>query len=142
MLDLFSGSGSLGIESISRGAEFVCFVDISFGAVRLINENIRKLRNLEAEYKIIRKDVVKFLKDYRGRYFDIIFLDPPYRIEKDRMHDIFSILAAGSGEIIDKDGIIVYEYFSKKDIDEEINELNVVKNSHFGDKIVSYIKLL
>jgi 16S rRNA (guanine966-N2)-methyltransferase len=142
VLDLFAGSGSLGIEAISRGAEVVYFVDTSFNSVNLISENIKKLKNLEAEYKIIRQDVIKFLRDYRGSCFDLVFVDPPYKIEKEKMSDIFALLGRSDRKIISKDSVIVYEYFSKRDIKEETNELNVVKNAHFGDKIVSYIKPL
>jgi 16S rRNA G966 N2-methylase RsmD len=86
--------------------------------------------------------VIKFLKDYRAFSFDLVFIDPPYRIEKEKMSGIFSLLGNGDRKIIDKDSIVIYEYFSKRDIGGELINLEVVKDSHFGDKIVSYIKLL
>lgn len=97
---------------------------------------------MEADYKIIRKDVVKFLRDFKGFCFDLVFVDPPYKIEKEKMAGIFSLLSDKDRKIINQDSVIIYEYFSKRVIKEEIDKLNVVKNAHFGDKIVSYIKLL
>lgn len=79
VLDLFAGSGGLGIEALSRGAEYACFVDMSREAVRCITGNVKRARLDE------KSDVL--LMDYRnallrlntmGKSFDLIFLDPPY----------------------------------------------------------------
>ncbi|MBN1298866.1 MAG: 16S rRNA (guanine(966)-N(2))-methyltransferase RsmD [Actinobacteria bacterium] len=139
VLDLFSGSGSLGIESISRGASLVFFVDQHIKAIRLIKHNIEILNDIESEYRIIRKDAVSFLNAYRGTIFDIVFIDPPYKIAENNMKNVFRLLK--NKTVIDADTIMVYEYFSRRDISAEVEGLKVVKNSSFGDKIVSYICL-
>ena len=84
--------------------------------------------------------MIKFLRDYKGFSFDIIFVDPPYRIEEERMSSMFSLLGNRERRIISEGSMIIYEYFAKRDITREINKLNIIKSSHFGDKIVSYMR--
>lgn len=80
MLDLFSGSGALAIESISRGAKFALSCDSSKDAIHVINNNVRKV-HFEEHIKIIHKDFKKCLEELRDKNFDIIFLDPPYKTD-------------------------------------------------------------
>jgi 16S rRNA (guanine966-N2)-methyltransferase len=79
VLDLFAGSGSLGFEALSRGAARVVFVDDWNGAVRAIQENIALL-HCEEQCEVVKSDVYRFLNRAVGEY-DLIFVDPPYRLE-------------------------------------------------------------
>jgi 16S rRNA (guanine966-N2)-methyltransferase len=139
VLDLFSGSGSLGLEAVSRGAVKVYFVDNSFKSIKLIKSNLELLKGKDCECKVIKSDIPKFLEHFEDFGADFIFLDPPYKIETTVMQDIFNILSNKPG--IFKNATIVYEYFSKRDISGEIGTLKIIKNSHFGDKIVTYISV-
>ena len=76
VLDLFGGTGQLGIEALSRGAKSAVFVDAGEPACKLIRENLRRTK-LEAEGKVVRADYMDYLKRCRET-FDIILLDPPY----------------------------------------------------------------
>ena len=76
VLDLFGGTGQLGIEALSRGASGATFVDHSEAACRLIRENLRRTK-FEAAGKVIRGDYLEYLSRCREQY-DIILLDPPY----------------------------------------------------------------
>jgi 16S rRNA (guanine(966)-N(2))-methyltransferase RsmD len=76
-LDLFAGSGALGIEAISRGASKVYINDIHSNAIKVIKENVSSLKDLEVDVIISSKDYKVFLDDVNEK-FDIIFLDPPY----------------------------------------------------------------
>ena len=76
VLDLFSGTGQLGIEALSRGAVSAAFVDQSDAACRLIRENLRRVK-MENQGKVMRRDYLEYLSRCREDY-DIIFLDPPY----------------------------------------------------------------
>lgn len=76
VLDLFGGTGQLGIEALSRGAASAVFVDAGEPACRLIRENLKRTR-LEPCARVIRSDYLEYLSRCRER-FDIIFLDPPY----------------------------------------------------------------
>ena len=76
VLDLFGGTGQLGIEALSRGAKSAVFVDHQENACKLIRENLRRTR-LEADGKVVRADYLDYLRRCREQ-FDIVFLDPPY----------------------------------------------------------------
>ena len=76
ILDLFGGTGQLGIEAVSRGAKSAVFVDAEEAACRLIRENLRKAK-MEQEGRVVRSDYLAYLSSCRET-FDIILLDPPY----------------------------------------------------------------
>ena len=76
VLDLFGGSGQLGIEALSRGAKSAVFVDATENACKLIRENLKRTK-LEQEGRVVRSDYLDYLKRCRETY-DIILLDPPY----------------------------------------------------------------
>ncbi len=76
VLDLFGGTGQLGIEALSRGAQSAVFVDAGEPACRLIRENLRRTK-FEKEGRVVRSDYLAYLSRCTER-FDIVFLDPPY----------------------------------------------------------------
>lgn len=80
VLDLFAGSGAIGLEALSRGAESVLFVDSAPGAIRTINENLRRTK-LVRQGKARRADALRAVRDRPGP-FDLVVLDPPYRLEE------------------------------------------------------------
>jgi 16S rRNA (guanine966-N2)-methyltransferase len=79
VLDLFAGSGALAIEALSRGAREATFVDNAAPAIRALESN---LRDLDAPATIVRAEARRFLggASRSGRYYDLVFLDPPYRL--------------------------------------------------------------
>ena len=137
VLDLFSGTGSLGIESLSRGSSPVYFIDKSIQSINLIRYNTQNLKDVEADYKIIKSDVLKFLRFSNSRKWDIIFLDPPYKTSSDLMKEIFGLLS--KKEISGSDTWVIYHYFFKRDIEEEMQGLKKIKQSFYGDKKVVYL---
>jgi 16S rRNA (guanine(966)-N(2))-methyltransferase RsmD len=142
VLDLFSGTGQLGLEALSRGAAEVSFVDKDIQSIELIRYNTGNLiSNISGigEFDIIQKDVLEYLRFCNDRKWDIIFLDPPYKIEAGKMKDIFEAIA-GRG-IAGKDSILVYEFFFKRQVDDETGCFKLVKESFFGDKKVIYLEL-
>jgi 16S rRNA (guanine(966)-N(2))-methyltransferase RsmD len=76
LLDLFGGTGQLGIEALSRGADFSVFVDTKEEACRLIRENLKKT-NFTHKAEVVRSDYMDYLRRCK-RKFDIVLLDPPY----------------------------------------------------------------
>ena len=76
VLDLFGGTGQLGIEALSRGAKSATFVDAGEPACRLIRENLKRAR-MEGQGRVIRSDYLEYLSRSKEQ-FDIILLDPPY----------------------------------------------------------------
>ncbi len=84
-LDLFAGSGQIGLEALSRGADYAVFIENNRKAAKCIEENITFTKFTEKS-KLLTADVLGGLRSLEGRYcFDIIFMDPPYRqdLEKD-----------------------------------------------------------
>lgn len=88
VLDLFAGTGALGLEAISRGAGHVIFVENQGRVLQYARENAESL-GVEDQCVFIRGDAVSYLENYDGPTFDIIFADPPYELEAmDRMPDL------------------------------------------------------
>lgn len=77
-LDLFAGTGSMGIEALSRGAEFVQFVDNSPRAIKVVKDNLRALAIDPSSYRVAHSGYQEYLLDNNVQEFDIAFLDPPY----------------------------------------------------------------
>lgn len=105
VLDLFSGTGSLGIEAISRGAKYSILNDLD---ISTILDNV-KLTNSSNYVKISRKDYIKCLGQVikENVTFDIIFLDPPY--ESNYAYNSLKIISDNKDKILSKCGVIVYE---------------------------------
>ena len=82
VLDLFAGSGAIGIEAISRGAKSATFCDNSIDAIKIIQTNIKNTRSTDKAI-VLHKDYSLALKDLakKGNKFDIIYLDPPYKTD-------------------------------------------------------------
>ncbi len=113
ILDLFSGTGSFGIECLSRGAKHVTFVENYDEVLPILKKNLTNLKSIR-NYLIIEKDILKNLKlKIINRKYDIIFLDPPYK-EKKFMSLISIIL---DEQILNNDGIIIiHRHKNQKDI--------------------------
>lgn len=103
VLDLFCGSGSLGIECLSRGAAHVDFNDISPRSIRVLRGNLARLRG-ENSYSITTGDFVSFLSSPRPPY-DLIFVDPPYASEA----GLSAIRLIGSRGLLSPSGVTIYE---------------------------------
>lgn len=102
VLDLFAGTGNLGIEAISRGAESVTFVDSSHKSLQLIRKNVALLK-LENCVDIQQKDSVNFIGKKNKGEFDLIFADPPYSYSDS------SRLTLGVLNILPENGSFIYE---------------------------------
>lgn len=102
VLDLFCGSGSLGIESISRGAELVHFNDISKESLAVLKKNLAKLKD-GCGYKITNYDFPACLAS--AKPFDVIFIDPPYRLEA----GVSALEIIGKNKLLKDGGVAVYE---------------------------------
>ncbi len=117
VLDLFAGSGALGIESLSRGANHCTFCDKSYESVKMLKQNLQKT-NLEDKATIFVQDYKKCLKSLTGKKYDIIFIDPPYKLDI----AVNSIKLILEYKMLSKDGIIILE------TDEEKRELSEIEN--------------
>ncbi len=132
-LDLFAGSGAVGIEALSRNAENVIFIENSAASIVLIKKNLEKCGFLKRQIKIIKKDVLLYLKSCR-RQFDIIFIDPPYQTDLAEK----SLHCLSKKNLLKPDGIIVLEHYYKKEMKDEIRGLQCVKTKKVGDAVFSF----
>ena len=128
VLDLFSGSGSFGIECLSRKAKKVFFLENYQEAIDILEKNLKSLKNIE-NYEIIKDNFFNFFnsdKKIRSK-FDIIFVDPPYKEIK--INEITEkIIEIG---LLNKDGIIVI-HRHKKDVIELTTKINVFEERIYG----------
>ena len=127
ILDLFSGTGSFGIECISRGAKFVTFVENYNEILPILKKNLANLK-LVSNYSIIEKNIFDNinLKEFE-KQFDIIFLDPPYK-EKN-LKDVLLYLI---DEKILKLGGIIIIHRHKKQIDTLPNQIKILEEKRYG----------
>lgn len=131
VLDLFGGTGQLGIEAISRGAKHAVFVDAGEPACRLIKENLKKTK-LEGQGRVVRSDYLEFLSRCRES-FDIILLDPPYAevFLENALKKITEI------DILAENGIIVAERPLGKELPWEFAGFDRSKDYKYGNTLVT-----
>ena len=130
VLDIFAGSGSLGIEALSRGAKFCNFIDIESQAILSINNNIKSL-NLEKRSNVRRSDVTKIDKYVMNDQnpVDLIFSDPPY---KDSFKTKIAIEDFSKKGWINKKAIIIAESSTRDEV-ENIEGFEIAKKKNVGD---------
>ena len=132
VLDLYAGSGAMGIEALSRGATHAVFVDISPIAIKTIKENIANLKIDNNEYEVIEnKDVsaIEYLKE-KGQPFDLIILDPPY---EEGQYEVV-VAKLNEAHLISENAIIVME--ANRSIKLENIEYQRNKEYHYGEIMV------
>lgn len=131
-LDLFSGSGAIGIEALSRGAKEVYFNDLNKDAVKVINENLNKLKENRFVYNL-NYDTCLF--KLRGNQFDYIFLDPPYSFKE--YENVFKLI--GEYNLLNDNGKIIVEVKKDVELDDNICSLNKYKEKKYGiSKLIYY----
>lgn len=131
VLDLFGGTGQLGIEALSRGAQSAVFVDAGEPACRLIRENLKKTR-LEGQSKVIHSDYMDYLSRCREQ-FDIILLDPPYA-------EVFlenALKCITEIDILRSNGIIVTERPLGKELPWEFPGYHRSKDYKYGNTLLT-----
>ncbi len=129
VLDLYAGSGAMGIEALSRGASHCVFVDSSLIAIKTIKENVSNLKIPENEYEIIKNRDLVAIDSFKEK-FDLIILDPPY--EEGQYEMIVNLLK--EKDLISKNAIIVME--ANRPIVLENIDYKKNKEYHYGDIMV------
>ncbi|MED3725108.1 16S rRNA (guanine(966)-N(2))-methyltransferase RsmD [Priestia filamentosa] len=136
-LDLFGGSGGLGIEALSRGLQSMIFVDRDGKAIRTIKENLNSCK-LTDRAEVYRNDAERALKaiEKRELHFDLIMLDPPYKAQK-LLHLMEEIQKR---HLLKEEGIIMAEHENNVELPEVIGKLNRVKKEVYGLTVISIYK--
>ena len=142
-LDIFAGSGQMGLEAISRGAESCTFVDCSEASLKIIRKNIEKT-GFASQCKVIRSEYGEFIKSAgkRGLQFDYIFADPPY--EKDITPELIKRFVRA--ELIAPGGVMMLETASDTLDEEKIPEIvrekiESIKQYKFSKCYVYFVRM-
>jgi 16S rRNA (guanine(966)-N(2))-methyltransferase RsmD len=128
-LDLFAGSGGLGIEALSRGLDKAIFIDRDSKAFQIIRDNINVCQ-LEEKTEVYRNDAARALKALikRGISFDYIFLDPPYKLQQ-----LVSLMEKmDEHELVHNGSMIVCEHSHEVELPATIGELTQIKYEKYG----------
>ena len=138
VLDLFAGSGAIGLECLSRGAKKAVLCDKSKEAIQIIKRNIEKT-HMEEKAQIINADYENCLEKLKNEQFDIIYIDPPY-VTKYILKSIEKIIAQGN---LKKEGIMILETDDEQRILREIEseEVRIVDKRKYGRATIIFLKL-
>lgn len=133
VLDLFAGTGNLGLEALSRGASSVLAIELSSKSIDIIRRNVTEL-DAGSEHRIVKDDVLRWIEKYGGEPFDIIICDPPFT-EK-LAHDVLTRLATCPA--VGSSTTVVIEASSHERVDEAYSPLICFDRRDYGDKQVSF----
>jgi 16S rRNA (guanine(966)-N(2))-methyltransferase RsmD len=139
-LDLCAGSGAVGIEALSRGAEHVTFVDKSRKMCELIAKNLTVCRVPPDQTSVIAADASQFvLKQRRGsRRWDLVYYDPPYNEE---YSGVLAALGAPSSDLLQNEALVVCEHHKKTNLPDAIGKLERYRVLKQGDSTLSFYKV-
>ena len=132
VLDLFAGSGSMGIEALSRGAKYVTFIDNSPDCIKQINKNLQEYKN---DYSVLKLDVSNYINEVASKY-DIVFYDPPFEyLTEDINADISEI-----GNNLNKNAFIVIHRHSNSSSIVLPNDVELYKEKYYGQSKILILR--
>ena len=137
-LDLFAGSGSMGIEALSRGAETVAFVEPNIKAQRIIIQNLEKCRMTDPSprWVLLKSAASTGLETLKERElaFDLIYIDPPFA---EGLYEP-TLQKLALSDILQNDAVVVVEHFHKTVLQEKYDKLKFYKNRCIGDSCLTF----
>lgn len=139
ILDLFSGSGAIGIEFLSRGSNLAYFIDISNSSIETIKDNL-KLTKLLDRSVIMKMNAISALNTFKDQAirFDYIYMDPPF---KDYDLLIKAINLVSENKLLKDDGRLIIEHESDFNSEIDINNLQRYDSRKYGSKTISFYEL-
>jgi len=138
-LDLFAGSGSMGIEAISRGAEKAVFVELDRNAIEVIKRNVKTCK-FEQQAIVYKDDVFNRVKllQAEGETFDIIYMDPPFTVDS-IFHPVLEAVA--EAHILKEDGVLAIRSLKEKDMPEVMGNLEKFKLKTYGISAIHFYRI-
>lgn len=136
-LDVFAGTGGIGIEALSRGAELAVFIEMSPQAMQVIRENLT-LTRLADRAEMYRQDAL-FALDMlgnRARIFDLIFVDPPYM----QSYEEKVLQRINNYGLLQEDGIVVVESSKKDMLPQRVGQLIMFRREKYGDTLLNFYR--
>jgi 16S rRNA (guanine(966)-N(2))-methyltransferase RsmD len=139
VLDLFAGTGNLGIEALSRGAELAIFIDENRSSAALVKKNL-ELTGLTERGQILQREALAALKllDISAAPFNLVFLDPPYR----EGLSVKALEALSMSKLIDDKSIIVAETDAKEEMPPLFSGLKMFDKRVYGDTALSFFAVV
>ncbi|WDV47651.1 16S rRNA (guanine(966)-N(2))-methyltransferase RsmD [Clostridiaceae bacterium M8S5] len=135
ILDLFSGSGGMGIEFLSRGANKCVFIDIDINAINVIKQNLKSTK-LNKQAEVYKTDVKKAIRKLKERQikFNFVFLDPPYNRDF-----VVTTLELIKKDILSDNAVIIVEHSDEEQIPELVEDLRVFDSRKYGNTCVTFL---
>ncbi len=138
-LDLFAGTGAMGIEALSRSAEKVFFVEKNPEAQAIITRNLEKCRMTDAitRWQLLRQGALQAIPvlQEQGARFDFIYVDPPFA------DDLYQSTLSALEGVLEKDGWVIVEHFHKTELQERYGRLKSFKDRRLGDSCLSFFQM-
>lgn len=138
VLDLFAGTGNLGIEALSRGAAAVTFVELSTKSLSILKRNLHLLGLTgSVQVRLFKQDVLRFIKRWKGTPFDLVLVDPPFT--EQIAHEVMEAISVSS--LLREGGIVVIESGQHEQIEDSYPPYILLDRRSFGDKLLSFFVL-
>ncbi|SDE71298.1 16S rRNA (guanine(966)-N(2))-methyltransferase RsmD [Fontibacillus panacisegetis] len=137
VLDLFAGTGGLGIEALSRGMDQAVFVDLEYKSIEVVRANL-KTTSFEDKAEVYKNDAERAIKalSKREKKFDLVFLDPPYRMKNgDKLMETMDQL-----DLLNDDATVVLEYESTFVYPDVFGKFTEVRKAEYGETALSIYK--
>ena len=135
-LDLFSGSGGIGIEALSRGASFVCFADNSRESLDIVNKNIESAGYTD-DALVLFGDYSTVVIKLSGRYrFDFVYIDPPYAASL--YDDVLNCISENN--ILNEDAVVILE--SDEELFPATRKFEIIKKKRYGNCHITYMRFV
>lgn len=141
-LDLYAGSGAVGIEALSRGAARVVFVERAPTALKVLRSNLEML-GLSSGCRVETGSVTAYLRRERaeeGARFDVVFLDPPYEAAGE-YEAVLGLLGGGSARLLQRDAVVIAEHWRKEMLAESYGALERTRLLEQGDAALSFYRI-
>ena len=137
-LDLYCGSGAMGIEALSRGAEKAAFIDNNHNCISILKRNMVKLGTPQDLYDIYIKDCMNGMEMLQrsGCSFDIVFLDPPYYMGLAKN----ILIGLSSCDILTPNALVIAEVFKKECLPEELGVFRKIRSCKYGDTLLEFFR--
>ena len=136
--DLFAGSGSIGLEALSRGATKAIFVEQNAQAAQLLEKTLVQF-NLVAQSQVVTQDVTLALQNpslVGWRPFNVVYIDPPYQIKD----NLLLLAQVENANLVAKNGQVIYEHFSKRTPPSNIGQWTLTRTAKYGDSGLSFYR--
>jgi len=136
-VDCFAGTGSLGIEALSRGVKFVYFVEQNKQSVQIVKRNLAKLKIPQSSYRVLNQNVLQFFQNFDLSEISLYLIDPPFT--KKMANETMIKLSLNS--TLKSDSIIAIESQTQETILEQYGSICLVKRKEFNDKLLSIFQV-